>query len=323
MKKLLLLSVALIALTNDARAQAVVKPCTTLPGVIVDSCVPVSSTAPLPVTCIGGSCGGGGGTPGGSNTQVQINSAGTFAGTPSITVGTGSPYTVSFPNLAAASAGLMGIGTTGVSGAGSNVPMVSASGDVTIGTTGAVTVTGIRGTGIAGVTGTGNAVLASGATLSTATLNMGSILSDVIDSTSGVVATQVDKTSNTTFAALLPTAIPVAASGTYACHGYVSGTAGASGGAKFKIDTTDTASMTTFRASASNWNGTTINARATSTTFGGTIGAATAVFTDVFIDAAFNVNAAGTLQLYFAQNASDAATSSAYVNSYFSCRRTN
>lgn len=43
--------------------------------------------------------GGGGGTPGGSSGQVQYNSSGAFAGTPSIAVGTNGGVTIAAPNV--------------------------------------------------------------------------------------------------------------------------------------------------------------------------------------------------------------------------------
>ncbi len=141
--------------------------------------------------------------------------------------------------------------------------------------------------------------------------------------TATAATTQLDKTTSTALSTVTGlTTATLPAGTTWACHGHLSGTAGASGGGQVAVGAGGsglTATNSSF--TAKNWNGTTINAVSTTTTLGNAIGAATAVFTDIDIDGTIKVGVAGTLSVQFAQNASNATTSSVYVNSNFSCWR--
>ncbi len=126
---------------------------------------------------------------------------------------------------------------------------------------------------------------------------------------------QVDFTSNTTLTNITGLSVNVLAAGVYAFRAYIVGTATANGGAKFAIGGTATATSISYTAAHNN-NATT-NARTTVTTLGSAAGAATAVFTAGMIEGTIVVNAAGTLTVQAAQNASHADTTSIYVNSNF------
>lgn len=149
-----------------------------------------------------------------------------------------------------------------------------------------------------------------------ATLPGGSNATDNFISNSAKVSTaQLDKTSSSTLANIPGLSINVIAGATYAFEAYLTGTATANGGAKFAIGGTCTATSVTY--TGVNLNATTSNARTTTTTLGNAVGASTAVLTNATITGAIVVNAAGTLTVQFAQNASHADTSSIYVNSSF------
>lgn len=133
------------------------------------------------------------------------------------------------------------------------------------------------------------------------------------------VSTQFDKTSDTTLANVTDLTANVLASGVYAFRAYLSTTAGASGGMKVAISGTATA--TSISVNATNKNGTTINANSKATALDSAVGAATAVTTDIIIEGTIVVNAAGTLTVQMAQNASNGTASSVLVNSNFSVTR--
>jgi hypothetical protein len=126
-----------------------------------------------------GGSGGGVGTPGGTNGQIQYNNAGSFGGfTPSgdCTITT-SAVTCTKTN-GAAFAPSATTDTTNASNitsgtlSSSRFSSVAASGDVSIGTTGIVTVTGVQGTSVSAPTGTGAVVLQASPTI-TGTLTLG------------------------------------------------------------------------------------------------------------------------------------------------------
>lgn len=103
---------------------------------------------------------------------------------------------------------------------------------------------------------------------------------------------------------------------TYIIEAHITGTAGASGGAKAAIAGDGVLTASQFTATASNCNGTTANARTTTTTLGNAIGAATAVMTDIIILGSIVVGTPGVCNLQLAQNASNGTATSAYVGSY-------
>ena len=130
------------------------------------------------------------------------------------------------------------------------------------------------------------------------------------------VTTQVDRASSTTLTDITGLFVALAAGGVYAFTAYLPGTATANGGAKFAVGTSDTLSATSISYTGRNMNGATVNAATISTSLGGAVGAATAVLTYAVIDGTIVVNAAGTLTIQIAQNASHADTTSAYVNGH-------
>lgn len=129
--------------------------------------------------------------------------------------------------------------------------------------------------------------------------------------------TQFDAVTGTTGATLTDVVgltVDVLAAGVYAFDVYIAGTATANSGAKFAIGGTATATSISYTGAHN--NGTTPNARTTTTTKGNAVGAATAVLTDATISGTIVVNAAGTLTVQAAQNAAHADTTSVYVNSH-------
>lgn len=134
--------------------------------------------------------------------------------------------------------------------------------------------------------------------------------------------TQIDATSGTTGTTLTNVTgltATVLAAGVYAFEAYITGVGTANSGMKLAIGGTATA--TTISYNGKNNNGVTVNANTTTTTLGNAVGAATAAFVDGAIKGTIVVNAAGTLTVQFAQNASHADTTSVFVNSHFKVTR--
>jgi hypothetical protein len=129
----------------------------------------------------------------------------------------------------------------------------------------------------------------------------------------------VTGTTGTTLTNIVGLTVNVLAAGVYSFDVYLAGTATANSGVKFAI--AGTATVTSISYTGANWNGTTQNARSTTTTGGNAVGAATAVYTDGRITGTVVVNAAGTLTVQAAQNAAHADTTSVYVNSHMVLRR--
>ena len=77
--------------------------------------------------------------------------------------------------------------------------------------------------------------------------------------------------------------------------------------------------MTYF--SGANYNGTTLNALTNTNTLGTAVGAATAVYTDFFLDGVIVVGTAGTLTVTAAQNVSTAVGTTVAAGSYFEIDR--
>lgn len=127
--------------------------------------------------------------------------------------------------------------------------------------------------------------------------------------------TQTDYTSNTTLGNVTGLTATVLAAGVYAFEAYIAGTATANGGMKLAIGGTATA--TSISVTGQNSNANTSNAHTTVTALATAVSGATAVFTDGTIRGTIVVNAAGTLTVQAAQNASSVDTSSVYVNSHF------
>lgn len=146
--------------------------------------------------------------------------------------------------------------------------------------------------------------------------NANFVLTTSIGATLGArCTTQTNYTASTTLANVTGMSVNVLAAGVYGFRAYIAGTATANGGLKLAISGTATATSISY--TGTHKNNATTNASTTTTTLGDAVGAATAVFTDGFIEGTIVVNAAGTLTVQAAQNASHADTSSVYVNSYF------
>jgi hypothetical protein len=150
---------------------------------------------------------------------------------------------------------------------------------------------------------------------------LGILPASTIDRSFVVSAAPVSFTSNTTIAAVTPS-IPLIAGATYNCTGHLTVTASGAGGIKVEVVTADTLSVSFVTATAISWNGGTILNNSSSTTFGAVIGATVATTSDVFISAAIVVNAAGSVALFAAQNASNATTTTIGQGSTWSCKRT-
>lgn len=177
-----------------------------------------------------------------------------------------------------------------------------------------VTMTGVTLTGGTLTSPTINTPTITGGTITGATIS-GAISS----STNKAIPTQVDVTSSTTLVSA-GVGVPVVAGGTYIVEAYLPCTAGASGG--IKVALVGTASMTATSASyvVANYNTTTVNGNAVTTTFGTALGV-TAVSTYCWLTGTVVVNAGGTLDLQFAQNASNGTTTSVLVNGYLRATR--
>ncbi len=127
--------------------------------------------------------------------------------------------------------------------------------------------------------------------------------------------TQLDATSNTTLANIPNLAHKLNGGMKYVFQAHLTVTSDASGGVKVALLGDGGLTATQFKATAQNYNGTTLNALTTTTTLGSVIGAATAVATDIYITGSLIVNKPGVLRVQFAQNASNATVSSALVGS--------
>lgn len=130
-----------------------------------------------------------------------------------------------------------------------------------------------------------------------------------------LVSTQFNKTTDTTLANVTGLTRNVEAGRAYAFEAVLFTTSDVAGGVKAAISGTATATSIIYE-------GLTINAglitQSRTTTLGNTVGAVTAVTAaTIIIKGTIVVNAAGTLTVQFAQNASNGAASSVLVNSTF------
>jgi len=121
------------------------------------------------------------------------------------------------------------------------------------------------------------------------------------------------KTSNTTVMDVDNLTFDVAASSTYVFYANLHCTAGASGGIKAAINGTATATAIVYDVTCN--SGTSM--ATTRSTALGTTGGITAANPFVRIDGTITVNAAGTLKVEFAQNASNGTASTVVVGSIF------
>lgn len=134
------------------------------------------------------------------------------------------------------------------------------------------------------------------------------------------VSTQFDKTSSTTLGDVTGLSINVEAGRTYIFEAFLMTTSTTNGGVKAAISGTATA--TSIRYTGQTVSGSSVsNSRATS--LGTAVGAVTSTTNpDITIIGTITVNAAGTLTVQFAQNASHTDTSSVLTGSYFKIQST-
>ena len=178
---------------------------------------------------------------------------------------------------------------------------------------GAGTVSGaLKGNGSGTVSQAGAADLSNGTTGSGATvLATAPTISDPTLGTTKAATGGLNKTSDVSLAAVPGLAVSLTNGKTYVCTGHLLVSAsGASGGVQVAIATTDTLTASSLRAAALLYNGTTLasNGGTGSATLPSTIGAITAVVTDVYFNFTIIPSATGTLQMEAAQNASNSTT---------------
>lgn len=130
------------------------------------------------------------------------------------------------------------------------------------------------------------------------------------------VSSQFDKTSDTTLASVPGLSVTLAAGRTYHFDAVLYTTSNVAGGVKVAIGGTATATSVIYQAETI--DGTTLGANTRATTLGTAVGAVTAVTAAIIqISGTITVNAAGTLTVQFAQNASNGTASSVLVGSSF------
>lgn len=124
------------------------------------------------------------------------------------------------------------------------------------------------------------------------------------------------KNANTTFAIIPGLTVSLLAGKTYVIKGHLTITASnAAAGIKVAIATPDTLTLTSGTMTGLNLNDATPNATTTATALATAFGHATAAVTDVFFEGSIVVNAAGTLEIHAAQNASNASDMTVGVGS--------
>lgn len=130
------------------------------------------------------------------------------------------------------------------------------------------------------------------------------------------VSSQFDKTSNTTLANITGLSATLIAGITYAFEAVLFTTSNVAGGVKFAISGTATATAIIYEAVV--MDAAVIAAQTRATSLSTAVGGVTAVTAAICrITGTITVNAAGTLTVQFAQNASNGTASSVLVGSYF------
>jgi hypothetical protein len=130
------------------------------------------------------------------------------------------------------------------------------------------------------------------------------------------------KNADTTFAIIPGLTCSLLAGKTYIIKGHLTITASnASGGIKVAIATPDTLTLTSGTITGLNINNATPNATTTATALTTAFGHVTAAVTDVFFEGSVVVNAAGTLEIHAAQNASHASDMTVGVGSTLTVQR--
>lgn len=130
------------------------------------------------------------------------------------------------------------------------------------------------------------------------------------------VSTQFDKTSNTTLGNITGLSSTVVSGRTYSFEAVLFTSSNVAGGVQAAIAGTATATAIIYQGETI--NSTTLGANDRATALGTSVGGVTTVTVAVInIYGTITVNAGGTLTVQFAQNASNGATSSVLVGSYF------
>lgn len=179
------------------------------------------------------------------------------------------------------------------------------------------TILGVSGGGYGGTLG--DLVTQDGlASIGDATHRVKSIFVAGYVTTGGLsrVSTQFDKTSNTTLGNVTGLTVNVAAGRTYSFRAVLYTTSNIGGGVQAAIGGTATATAIVYQGRT--LSSTTVGANDRATALGTAVGAITTVTVAfIEIDGTITVNAAGTLTVQFAQNASNGAASSVLVGSSF------
>lgn len=136
----------------------------------------------------------------------------------------------------------------------------------------------------------------------------------------GYSTAQLDKTSDTALATITGMSLALEAGGVYEIRAVLPVTSNASGGAKVSLDTSDTLSLTSSNIQAKLYTASGLAVAATTSGLNNGLGS-TAAVTLVEINATLVVNAAGTLVVKGAQNASFGTTTSFLVNASVIARR--
>lgn len=132
----------------------------------------------------------------------------------------------------------------------------------------------------------------------------------------------LSKTNDTALELVPGMSVALQAGKAYGIRIWLCVSSGASGGVKVALVGTNGLTATTYRAGSRIYSGTAINLfTADVTTLGNNVAAQTAIETDVEIDGYILVNAAGTLEVQFAQNASNGTASTCKLGSYMTLTR--
>lgn len=232
--------------------------------------------------------------------------------------------TYTIPDAGASTNFVMGAGTQTVAGATTftlAVPISATSNQLALGTTNITTINASAPAASHTVTlpdplGADSFTLnALASTLTNKTIT-GAINTGTVRS-----STQLDKATNVSPASIVGLTTTLVASGVYKIKAHLPVTSGASGGVKVQFATTDTLTLTSSNITAFFYN-TAVSPVVVTTTSGlATALGATQIVISVVIEATMVVNAAGTLVIQGAQNASDGTTTSFYVGGYMEVTR--
>jgi hypothetical protein len=151
----------------------------------------------------------------------------------------------------------------------------------------------------------------------------GATLADTINQEFHASTAQLSAASTTTLAVVAGLSQALTAGKTYVCRAHLTvSTGSASAGAKAALVATGSLTATSISYTVQVWSGITLSANTTTTTLGTAVGA-TAAVTDIYIEGAIVVNAAGTINVQAAQNVSNVTATLFPINSTFQCVRVN